>query len=570
MAAGAIQNEADLLFPEIKVHGTTFGIYKDGLVVQKVGVFLSGRDKEPHIFSWDSITEVSLQYGCLHGTLHLKSTSGRCVSINGFLWTLRKASKVIFDMIHLGDAAATLAMEDTDEFRDVAKKLKRVWMHGNGVVLRKPHGLFGGSDTFFPWESVVSIQKNTYCCCLARVNIVTKLAKEVVDIENEPKEEAVHKNMVEDPVKNHRAVHHEEGPRTVCVSLHGTTDSMDKVFALVQKLMVGGKEDPVFVGDPQVKHAELTESGIRKTLHQHEAYIPWKQIEEIEFEKPLVGFPSVSVVDRIGTRIEFHGFNEDSYRALMHVYASKGQTAVDVDLGEEQEIIERGHVRITPEGISVPRHSLCATTYAFHLWSVIDAFEMHVTCGFGEVCFVTEGGERVVIHKSMNPFGTRHLVEILSKLRHLKYRDQERLQVQGGSGTLDSKIPFGLSQGGQKLNRLTNVSLRLQACKSRFKQFVCILDLDSVTGCELVRSESCCPKIYLAVYIDKRMGAGMEMDDYLRGHAKNVRQPQENEIMLLVRLGKDDQPEALRDEIMRRHQSRTEKENKSNGSGGHR
>merc|ERR1711957_878386 len=94
-----------------------------------------------------------------------------------------------------------------------------------------------------------------------------------------------------------------------------------------------------------------------------------------------------------------------------------------------------------------------------------------------------------------------------------------------------------------------------------FSQFMCILDLDSVTGVELVRSTSCIPKTYLVIYVSKKIGQGMEMDDYLKAHAKLVRAARTDEVTMMVQMAKDDQPRMLRDEIMRRAKIRNTDEN---------
>lgn len=255
------------------------------------------------------------------------------------------------------------------------------------------------------------------------------------------------------------------------------------------------------------------------------------------------------LTDRIGTEVAVRGFDEAAYLAFREIYAAKGRAAESPD-GEAPVIVRRG-LQISADGASIRTRKGLTYTYNFYPWTQIDACEVETTCCGGKIFLITESGAKIVAYSACF-WQQQALVEVLSRLRQMKYKREADAP---GPDT----ITFAGKVGDPRACVLTAVSLRIAVQPAMCRRVVCVLDLDSVKGCQLIRGKGCFKKDAVVILVDKCMGTAMSIDDYLSAQAKEIKVKAEQQA-LIVFLRRSDNGQKIREEIIKRARIRIHEE----------
>jgi len=542
------------LYPPLKVQGTTFQIQKTGLVISKRGSLFK-KAPRPAMITWDSLATCDLTFGCFSGTLTLKQDNGNTISIQGWTHKLREAAIVIYPLMNKG-----VTTKVREGLQDKLGKRSKVIILGSGLIVQKSTGCCSGVTAFVPWGSVVFAELSRGCF---RSSVTVKTMIHVKDLEEKPGKKPVAVSTAArstaqapppaaattKPIPEKKD--EQKGPNYVSVKIPGKTSVMQELFEEVMALMACGAPVRSIEGAPEVMRTTLTSVGVKVEGGIFSAltcFVPWTAVTSVEWTKPLTGKGTVTMTDRVGTRICLKRFGQEEYDALRVIYTTRGVKARGLETGKRPPAIVRKQIRISWEGVSVPHRTFCTYTYDFYPWSIIDAVEMDMTCCGGALSLITEGGVRIPVLRAL-PFSNASMNETLLRIREMKYH---------GKAEPDdtNAVSFGAKKGNWRACELTDVALKVVASTGLCSSMTCFLDLDSIQGVQVKTTKGFFSKNYLQISIDKKMGGAMNIDDALAAQNKEKVNAKTQDQILLVRLLKTDNPKAIREDIMRRASAR--------------
>mmetsp|Transcript_63251 Transcript_63251/g.137589 ORF Transcript_63251/g.137589 Transcript_63251/m.137589 type:complete len:566 (-) Transcript_63251:168-1865(-) len=545
-ADNKVKLDPDELYPPVKVRGTTFRILTRGLqITTKGSCFKRGTQS---LLPWDGLHKCDLQFGCFSGTLILQPRTGEPHILSGRIAMLREVANVIYQQMNMGHCGKI----EPEIVRKLGKSPK-VTILGNGLVVKKKIGCCSGVAAFVPWGSVVFAEVAQGWCSGA-ITLKTMIHQDDVAPPDkkgaQPVAPAADSKTNADASTKALAVPdptHHEGPQFVSVTIPGKKEALQEVFGLIVKLMCSQSEDAEVEDAPKIPKTTMTKAGIKVKTRSKEQFLPWRSISSVEWSKPAIGSATLMLTDRIGDEMGLRGCGLDEYNAFKALYARLGG---EDDSGGHQAIV-RKNCRIAWDGVSVPHKSLCSYKYSFYPWSEIDACEMEVTCFGGSLVLVTETGERFVVCTSR--FSQRTLFEAMEKIRYMKYH---------GAASPDTTTArfFAGEKDTPNVCVLTDVSLRIAAKTGRYSHIVCYLDLQQVRGIGHTRAGgSCCKHTYLLVYVNRLMGAAVNIDNILAKDS-SLRKPEADERVLMVKLRKGDDAKSIAQDIMTRSMARKQSE----------
>eukprot|EP00928_Gymnodinium_smaydae_P038678 TRINITY_DN26627_c0_g2_i1.p1 TRINITY_DN26627_c0_g2~~TRINITY_DN26627_c0_g2_i1.p1 ORF type:complete len:651 (+),score=115.85 TRINITY_DN26627_c0_g2_i1:148-1953(+) len=564
-------NDPDLLFKPIRVGRSYFEVRKSGLKVTTKAHLLA--TSYSHTLMWDTIKKCELESGCFKATLTLRTLNGKDVAISGWAYKMQEVAQIIYSQM-AGDKSSEL---DPEVMKNIGWRSK-VQLLSNGIIVKKPTFCCQGVATFVPWGAVVFAQRRKGVLydsitirTLAREEDMASLACKTKAGQNsklqqatkvqpksskaDPKADPAKKPLADNKKKG--KVEHEGGAHYVEATLRIRSSHGDDVFNLVTKLMRCGKSDEVLPNAPQTKKTIVTSAGVETESFFYKTFVPWRSVTSVDFADPLIGKGKVILTDRVGTVVKLKGFTRDMYDSLKNIYGTTSELALqDRGLDGQKPAIIRKRVRISTDGVEVEkRKCLCLeSSFHFYPWSEIDGAEMFANCFGGSVHLVTESGEIILAYHSY--FASKKVIEeVLIRLREMKYRNHGTEQAVAAEA-----LVFGGKLGSSRACALTDVSLRLVAKRGLCRSMVCLLDLDSVHNVQTVSKSGMLGKThYLLVWIDKKMGVSMQIDDYMKKQAKFDKVKADDQV-IVVKLRSTDNGAKIKSEILRRTNARKKDE----------
>jgi hypothetical protein len=473
------------------------------------------------------------------------------VPIKGRSGRLKEVAKVVYAQMN------TRNSKGCDVNAEIVRKLGRrpkVTIVKDGMVVNKYTGCCSGFNTFVPWDAVTMVE-----VVKGYIRSTVKMTTAVTAEELKHAQKGSVKGPTGGAVEGGEKDKH-EGPSFVVASLTGRAGVMDDIFKMICELVRAGEKTSKLDGAPDIPptryqpRCEVHSIGVECDTRRQSYFIPWRSVASIDWISSLISVGKVVLTDNVGSQLTCYNFSADNYHMLREVYSLRGKSRSSIP---DLPPIHRKNLSIGWQGVNI-QHFKCIWCWIdkseFFQWETIDCCEMDTTCFGGKIYLIHEDGRKILAYRSFNPFGTYKMVEVLNRLREMKYKkgaehDQETIYFRGREGNPRSCM-------------LTQKAIRIVAKKGLCRTLTCVLDLDSVEQVGYHSISGCCStKKYLILYIPEKMGSNMDIDDILAGKEKGtINKPKEHQRSLIIRLSRGDSGPKIKQTIQERCKIRQEAE----------